>query len=206
MKVETRTAHADVSNYFMGGVDALDVRSFQEVWYTNTYPGIDVRYYPAEDGALEYDVICKPGSDPKQVAIEFEGIERITVGVKGELILHTSLGDMAYPAPVVYQRIKGRERPVKASYVLEGKNSLRFELGEYDRSESLVIDPIALRWATWMNTASQSDNHGHCIWVDPTDGAIYVVARVSGGTDLITPGAFDQTINGSYDMVVGKYL
>ncbi|TXI77581.1 MAG: hypothetical protein E6Q44_13365, partial [Flavobacteriales bacterium] len=206
MKIEDRSAHAEVSNYFYPGKEALDVRSFQEVWYTNTYPGVDVRYYPAQDGSLEYDIICKPGSDPKRIAIEFEGIERISLGAKGGLVVHTSIGDMAYPAPVVYQRINGRERSVKASYVLEGKNILRFDLGEYDRSAPLVIDPIALRWATWMNTASQSDNHGHCIWVDPSDGAIYVVSRVSGGTDLITPGAFDQTINGSYDMVVGKYL
>src|SRR5690606_37039440 len=52
----------------------------------------------------------------------------------------------------------------------------------------------------------QTDNHGHCIWVDPADGAIYVLSRVSTGTDQITPGAFDVTINGSYDMVVGKYM
>src|SRR5690606_33150512 len=135
----------------------------------------------------------------------FEGIDRISVNENGELVLATSLGEMTYPAPVVYQRTGGKERSVKSAYVVEGKNTLRFRLGEYDKAEPLVIDPIALRWATWMNTASQTDNHGHCIWVDQTDGAIYVVSRVSGGTDQITPGAFDVTINGSYDMVVGKY-
>ncbi|MBX2973991.1 MAG: SBBP repeat-containing protein, partial [Flavobacteriales bacterium] len=206
MKVENRTAHTGVTNYFMGGVEAMDVRSFQEVWYTNTYPGVDVRYYPAEDGTLEYDIICKPGSDPKQIAIEFEGIERIAVNTKGELVLHTSLGEMTYPAPVVYQRTNGKERSVKAAYVVDAKNILRFELGDYDKGQPLVIDPIALRWATWMNTASQADNHGHCIWVDPADGAIYVVSRTSGGTDQITPGAFSTTIAGSYDMIVGKYM
>ncbi|MCB0759579.1 MAG: hypothetical protein KDC01_14035, partial [Flavobacteriales bacterium] len=206
MKVESRNSHEGTSNYFMGDVSAMDVHSYQEVWYTNTYRGIDVRYYPAADGSLEYDIICKPGSDPKQVAIEFEGIDRISVNRKGELVITTSLGDLTYPAPVVYQRANGKETSVKASYTVEGKNTLRFALGAYDKNETLVIDPIALRWATWMNTNSGSDNHGHCIWVDPTDGAIYVVARVSNGTDQITPGAFDETTNGSYDMVVGKYL
>ncbi|MGB3525047.1 MAG: SBBP repeat-containing protein, partial [Flavobacteriales bacterium] len=206
MKVESRNSHEGISNYFMGDVSAMDVHSYQEVWYTNTYRGIDVRYYPAEDGSLEYDIICKPGSEPKQVAIEFEGIDQISVNQKGELVINTSLGEFTYPAPVVYQRVNGKESSVRAAYVVEGKNTLRFELGAYDKNETLVIDPIALRWATWMNTNSGSDNHGHCIWVDPTDGAIYVVARVSNGTDQITPGAFDETANGSYDMVVGKYL
>ncbi|HPF91724.1 MAG TPA: hypothetical protein PLL57_13775, partial [Flavobacteriales bacterium] len=206
MTVGTRKPHTDINNYFMGGTEATDVRSYEELWYKNTYPGVDVRYYPAADGTLEYDIICKPGSDPSRIAITFDGIDKLTVGEKGELVLNTSLGAMSYPAPLVYQRINGREKPVQASYVVVGRNELRFEIGSYDKSATLVIDPIALRWASWMNTASQTDNHGHCIWVDPTDGAIYVVARVSGGTDQITPGAFDTSINGSYDMVVGKYL
>ncbi|MHC5867445.1 DUF7948 domain-containing protein, partial [Streptococcus pyogenes] len=81
-------------------------------------------------------------------------------------------GELTYPAPVVYQRINGKEKAVKSSYVVKGRNELGFSLGDYDKSETLVIDPIALRWATWVNTASTGDNHGHCIWVDPTDGAI----------------------------------
>ncbi|MCB0765561.1 MAG: hypothetical protein KDB84_12685, partial [Flavobacteriales bacterium] len=47
---------------------------------------------------------------------------------------------------------------------------------------------------------------GHCIWVDPSDGAIYVVARVVGTTDQITVGAFDTSANGNLEMIVGKYL
>ncbi|MBK9175978.1 MAG: hypothetical protein IPM46_06480 [Flavobacteriales bacterium] len=79
-------------------------------------------------------------------------------------------------------------------------------MGAYDRSQPLVIDPIAMRWAAWINTNSSGDNHGHCIWVDPSDGAIYVVARVVGTTDQITPGAFDETANGALEIIVGKYL
>ncbi|MBS1945360.1 MAG: hypothetical protein JST98_09240, partial [Bacteroidetes bacterium] len=205
MKVESRTAHEGTMNYFTGDGQAGGVRSFQEVWYRNTYPGIDVRYYPAEDGTLEYDMICKPGSSPKDIAITFDGIDRIRVNQAGELLLATSLGEMSYPAPVVYQRTNGTEKRVKAAYVVEGRNTLRFSVGDYDKGQTLVIDPIALRWATWVNTASTGDNHGHCIWVDPTDGAIYVVARVVGTTDQITPGAFDVTANGNLDMIVGKY-
>ncbi|MEZ4740440.1 MAG: hypothetical protein R2818_14040 [Flavobacteriales bacterium] len=65
VKVEARGQHEEVRNYFIGDKDkhAENVRSFQEIWYTNMYDGIDVRYYPAADGSLEYDIICKPGSD-----------------------------------------------------------------------------------------------------------------------------------------------
>ncbi|HMN06973.1 MAG TPA: hypothetical protein PKD45_14745, partial [Flavobacteriales bacterium] len=206
MTVESRTAHDGITNYFLGNVAATDVRTFQEVWYRNTYRNIDVRYYPAEDGTLEYDILCRPGSDPSQVAVKFDGIDQISVNSKGELVLLTSLGELTYPAPVVYQRINGKEKAVKSAYVLKGKNVLGFSLGDYDRTQTLVIDPIALRWATWVNTNSSGDNHGHGVWVDPSDGAIYVVARVVGTTDQITPGAFDETANGNLETIVGKYL
>ncbi len=206
MRIEARDRHREVNNYFTGGKQVMDVSSSQEVWYTGVYSGIDVRYYPAADGSLEYDVVCAPNSDPKAIAIEFKGINGMRVNEKGELVLPTSLGDMTYPAPVVYQRIGGRERAVEARYTVRSGTVLGFVLGTYDRSQPLVIDPIAMRWATWVNTNSSGDNHGHAIWVDPTDHAVYVVARVVGTTDNITVGAFDVTANGNLETIVGKYL
>jgi hypothetical protein len=208
VKVEGREAHEEVRNYFVGDAKnhATDVRSFQEVWYRDVYPGIDARYYPAEDGSLEYDVVCRAGSSPDKIAIRFAGIDRLRVNEKGELILTTSLGELSYPAPYVYQRINGLETEVKSHYIVEDGNLLRFELGTYNKAEAVVIDPIAMRWATWVNTNSSGQNHGHCIWVDPSDGAIYIVARVVGTTDLITPGAFDETANGALETIVGKYF
>ncbi len=206
MRVEGRDPHDDPRNYFVGMTAALDVRTFQETWYRDVYAGIDVRYYPAADGSLEYDVICKPGSEPRAIAIEHEGIEQLRVNEKGELVMTTSLGEITLPAPIVYQMVGGRERTVEASYRVTGKNVLGFDLGSYDRSIPLVIDPIAMRWSTWVNTATAGANHGHCIWVDPSDGAIYIVARPDGTTDQITVGAFDVSANGGVDLVVGKYL
>ncbi len=206
VRTEGRDAHPEVSNYFVGERQATDVRSFQEVWYRDVYPGIDVRYYPAKDGSLEYDLIVMPGADAGRIAIAHDGIGKMRVNEHGELLIETILGELAHPAPYVYQRINGKEIAVASRYAIEGGNTLRFELGAYDKQHPLVIDPIAMRWATWINTNSSDDNHGHCIWVDPTDGAIYVVARVVGTTDQITPGAFDETANGNLEMIVGKYL
>lgn len=129
MKVESMDAHADVRNYFVGGKErhAIGVRAFQEVWYRDVYPATDVRYYPAEDGSLEYDIVCKPGSDPKRIAIELKGIDRVWVNEKGELVMSTSLGEMVHPVPYVYQRINGREAKVAAAYRIEGANVVRFD-------------------------------------------------------------------------------
>ncbi|MCB0794927.1 MAG: SBBP repeat-containing protein, partial [Flavobacteriales bacterium] len=207
MRVEAIKPHEEVSNYFIGDASthATGVPNFQEVWYRNVYPGVDVRYYPAVDGSLEYDIVCMPGSDPSAISLDLDGIDALRIDDRGSLVLNTSIGELSFPAPVVYQKVRGREKPVEARYVLDGR-SVRFDLGNYDTTLPMVIDPIALRWATWVNTNSATDNHGHCIWVDPIDGAIYVVARVTGTTDQITVGAFNENPNGALDMIIGKYL
>ena len=206
MRVEGRHAHRGTSNFFLGDRQAMDVTSYQEVWYRDVYPGIDLRYYPAEDGSLEYDLLCNAGSDPNDIALAFDGIEGLRLNAEGELVLPTLLGEVSFPAPYVYQQVRGREVEVPSTYRIDEEGRLRFTLGDHDATIPLVIDPIALRWATWVNTASTGDNHGHCIWVDPNDGAIYVVARVVGTTDQITPGAFDVTANGNLEIIIGKYL
>ncbi len=95
LKVEARGQHGEVRNYFIGDKSkhAENVRSYQEIWYTNMYKAIDVRYYPAADGSLEYDIICKPGSDPKEIALNFEGIKDMYLGADGSLHLTTSIGE-----------------------------------------------------------------------------------------------------------------
>lgn len=206
MTISGKEMHSDDANYFIGRKSFTGIKSYGEIWYNNVYPNVDARYYPSPDGTLEYDIICKPGFDKSTIAIRFEGIDLITVSENGHLILHTSIGQLEFPQPVVYQKINGVQKSISAKYVVTDKNILHFEIGDFDASQPLVIDPIALRWATWVNTASTGDNHGHCIWVDPSDGAIYMVARVQGTTDQITPGAFQQNSAGNLEMIIGKYL
>jgi hypothetical protein len=211
MNIETKGRHKDNMNIFTSGFSGTDIASYQEVWYKGVYHNVDVRYYPNENGALEYDIVCMPGFDSKEIAINFDGVQNVAINKKGELVLQTSVGSMSLPAPVAYQKINGQQKNIEVAYdIRDGK--VQFKLGKFDKDQVLIIDPIALRWATWVNTNSAAngtgtsgDNHGHCIWVDQSDNAIYIVARVDGQTDQITSGAFEVTPNGGIDLIVGKY-
>ncbi|MEI7802479.1 MAG: SprB repeat-containing protein, partial [Bacteroidota bacterium] len=204
MNITSQGMHSDKFNYFIGETQETNVSSYQEIWYNHVYDNVDVRYYPSEQGTLEYDIVCKPGFDKNKIAIQYKGIDKMYLNENGELILKTSVGDMTFPSPVAYQNINKKRVAVDAKYVLTG-NTVSFELGSFDASQPLVIDPIALRWATWITTGSANDDHGHGIWVDPNDGAIYVMARFTG-TGLITANAFQGSTNGGLDIVLGKYL
>ncbi|HKR06926.1 MAG TPA: SBBP repeat-containing protein, partial [Bacteroidia bacterium] len=205
MSIEAKQRHSDTYNYFSNGVKLSSVSNYGEIWYNNVYDNVDVRYYPSIEGMLEYDIVCKPGFNNKNISVKFDGIEKMKVLPNGHLVLQTSVGEVDFPAPIAYQKMGGVEKGVTARYVISG-NEISFKLGDYDATQPLIIDPIALRWATWVNTNSSGDNHGHCIWVDQADGAIYVVARVVGTTDQITVGAFDVSANGNLETIIGKYL
>ncbi|MFN8283149.1 MAG: Ig-like domain-containing protein [Chitinophagales bacterium] len=207
MKIEAKDKHPDYFNYFMGDNQkehGTNIYNYQEVWYKNVYDNVDVRYYPSEQGTLEYDIICKPGFDKNKIAIKFDGIDNISINEEGVLSLKTSVGDVNLPKPVVYQVVRGRRVSVDAKYVLTGNNSIRFELGNYDATLPLIIDPIALRWATWITNNSAGDNHAHGVWVDQVDGSIYTLARIIG-SGLITQNAFQNASAGNLDVVIGRY-
>ncbi len=205
MTVEGKTKHKDVFNYFIGNQSQTNINSYQEIWYNNVYDNVSVRYYPSKDGSLEYDMICKPGFNKDAISIKMDGISKVILKKDGSLVLKTSVGEMKLPTPVAYQNINGQRVPVDVHYVVTGNNIVTFNIGNFDKSKTLLIDPIALRWATWLCTNSTGANHAHCVWVDASDN-IYTVARVEGTSSAtITAGAFDVTANGTLNMIIGKY-
>ena len=207
MNITNKTQHADKMNFFIGddaSKHATDVLSYNEVWYNEVYKNTDVRYYPSAHGTLEYDIICKPGSNPKDIELMFDGIDKKYINEKGELVLETSVGDMTIATPVAYQKINGKEVTVEVKYEINQKGALTFKLGKYNSNETLIIDPIALVWATWVSNNASTNSHGHGIHVDPATGDIYVLGWYNS-TGLITVNAFQNTVANGQDIIMGRY-
>jgi hypothetical protein len=132
------------SNYFIGNNPTQwhrNVPQFARVRYAGVYPGIDLVFY-GNQGRLEYDFEIAPGADPKQVALRFQGSDNIKLNPAGDLVLPISGGEVKLEAPQVYQRVGDKNRPVSGRFALRGKDKVGFELGPYDRSRTLVIDPV----------------------------------------------------------------
>jgi len=91
------------NNYFIGHDPskwASHCRIFQGVTYKNIYPNIDVRYY-SDKGQLKYDIIVHPGGDVNQIALRYEGADKLSTK-KGQLIVGTSVGEVKELAPYSY--------------------------------------------------------------------------------------------------------
>jgi uncharacterized repeat protein (TIGR01451 family) len=133
------------SNYFVSNNPAkwhTDVPTFAKVRYSNVYPGIDLLYYGNQEGKLEHDFVLAPGADPNLIAIGLRESAKPVADQNGDLTLHTKSGDLTLRSPVVYQVTAGHREIIPATYVLASNNQIKFHLGSYDKTASLVIDPV----------------------------------------------------------------
>ena len=129
---------------------ATGVHSYNEITYKDVYQGVDVKYYTSSDGALENDIVLKPGANASQIKIQIEGIDELRMGKDGDMVLPTTVGDISIPSPVSYITDGTGKTPINIKYHLIGKNILSFDIPAYDKSKTLVIDPIVMRWATMI--------------------------------------------------------
>ena len=141
------------SNYFIGNDPAQwhrDVPQFARVRYHDVYPGIDLVYY-GNQGQLEYDFEVAPGSDPRLVALKFQGQRNLRIDAAGDLVLALRSSDVRLQTPRVYQKFGAEEHTVAGRFALRGqkKDEVGFQLGAYDRKRALIIDPV-LVYSTYL--------------------------------------------------------
>ena len=131
-------------NYYQGPDPKrwyTDIPTFARVRYAEVYPGIDVIVY-GNQRQLEYDFVVAPGADPNAIRIRIEGADALALGADGDLTIRRGDRTILQRAPIVYQEHDGRRVPVTARYVLRRGHDLAFEVGDYDRTRPLVIDPV----------------------------------------------------------------
>jgi len=152
------------SNYFIGNDPSKwrhGIPHYAQVRYEDVYPGINLVFY-GRQGQLEYDFQVSPGADPSRAELEFNGAKRVELE-DGALVIATEHGNVRLESPRVYQEMNGKRQPVDAGFVLRGSNRAGFDIGRYDRSRELIIDPT-LNFATYFG--GTGDEHASSVAVD----------------------------------------
>jgi Beta-propeller repeat/Abnormal spindle-like microcephaly-assoc'd, ASPM-SPD-2-Hydin len=195
-----------ISNYFIGNDPKkwrVNVPNYAKVLVKDVYPGIDQIFY-GKDGQLEYDFIVHPGADPRAIEIALEN-QKTKMDANGDIVVPTDSGEVRLGKPVVYQV----QEPLKAhnselitgNYVLTAHKELNFQIGKFDRSRSLVIDPTLKFLTTFGGTNGGTTGQG--IAVD-AGGNAYVAGETVSSDFPVTPGAFQGSPSGGSNGVVLK--
>jgi hypothetical protein len=189
-------------NYLTGSDPSqwhTNIATYGQVAYQGVYPGINLVYY-GNQGQLEYDFDVAPGADPSAIALSFAGADQVTVNPQGELVLHSAGGDVVQHAPFLYQDVGGVRQEVAGGYVLTGPGQVHFQVGAYDTSRALVIDPV-LSYGTYLGGA-----RGDLATAVAADGSgsAYVTGTTNSTDFPTTAGAFKTTRQGAQDAFVTK--
>ena len=159
-------------NYFSGNDPSqwrTEVPTFARVRYNHVYPGIDIVYY-GNQRQLEYDFVVAPGGDAQTIKLQFAGADKVEVNSEGELLL--GLGDsiVRQPRPFIYQEVASVRREVAGGYAVSEDGSVGFQIGTYDASLPLVIDPTIV-YSTYLG--GNAGDQGLAIAID-SSGNTYV--------------------------------
>ncbi|MEP6702437.1 MAG: SBBP repeat-containing protein, partial [Betaproteobacteria bacterium] len=193
------------SHYFRGtdsGPPAprvLDVPHFAKVRVAGLYPGIDAVYH-AHGRDLEFDLVVAPGADPRRIRMRFDGIDSATFDRSGDLQLRSGDERVRQQRPNIYQEIDGRRVQVIGRYVSLGRHRFGLRLGRFDRTRSLVIDPI-LSYSTALG--GKASDAATAIAVDSAGNAY--IAGWTTSSNFPSVNAYDSRLgNGDKDVFVAK--
>ncbi|HET9177352.1 MAG TPA: SBBP repeat-containing protein [Terriglobia bacterium] len=166
------------ANYLVGRDSSkwrTGIPTYGKVMESGVYPGINLVYY-GRQRQLEYDFAVAPGADAAAIRLQIDGARKLRLDSAGNLVLTVPGGELSFLKPVAYQQAAGQRRPVKAGYVIDGQGGVGFRVGQYDRAQPLVIDPI-LAYSTYLGGSS-------------IDGANAIAVLSSDGTAFVTGGTF----------------
>src|SRR5947209_1276856 len=190
------------ANYFIGNDPKMwrtNVPMYAKVKVQGVYPGVDLVYY-GNQRKLEYDFIVAPGADPGSITMVVEGAERPSLNGQGDLVLAIEDREVRFQKPVVYQEVDGVRREISGSYKLKSAHQVGFQVGAYDGSLPLIIDP-ALSYSTYLGGSGTDQGLG--IAVD-SGGYAYVTGFTISTNFPTTPGAFQTTSGGGFHAFVTK--
>lgn len=175
---------------------------YKGILYEEFYEGIDLKIYSVDEN-LKYDYVVAPYADPSQIVVRYEGAESISLE-NGNLYLKTTLGDLIEKRPIAWQFIDGKKVEVNVAYDLDSDLvTFCFPQG-YDPCYELIVDPLLI-FSTY--SGSTADNWGSTA-TPGEHGNLYsagVTSQNLGGDFPATPGSFQLSNGGDYDIGILKY-
>lgn len=190
------------TNYFFGDLQWTNIPTYEEVWFYDLYPNIDLRFYISSEG-LKYEFIVRPGANPDLIALQVSLnikliIEDQTVSFKNPRTDEIFFQD-------TYLRVYQEDGSIiEAQFVPKNDllNCYGFHIASYDSSQVLTVDPLILSFSTYLG--GNGYEYGNDIAVDAFNSS-YIVGETNSLIFPVTPNALNETYNGDFDIFISKF-
>lgn len=186
------------TNYLINNKSQINIENFTKIKYESIYKGIDIIYYGNEK-QLEYDFIVAPNANPNLIKLAFSEATNLIINQQGDLIINVN-GQIIYQKkPDIYQYINGNKKSIKGNYKLSESNQISFQIGDYDSTKALVIDPV-IGYSTFLG--GTDNDFSNAIAVD-TEGNTYLVGHTAS-TNFPVSNFQQQNNKGKNDLFITK--
>ena len=217
-KTEQRPGY---TNFFLAHIPdgVVNNKSYSRVVSNEIYSNIDLQYYSNKDG-LKYYFIVKPGGDPDDIVLKFDGATAINVTTTGGLEIVTSIGTLDFEPPHAYRvnpagNIVPMPWQAKFEAIPASTNEVKFKTHPYDpimplfiqvdRGHSQPPQPQSIANLEW-STFYGGNNSEIFNKVHTTSNGNVFVSGDSKATDFpVTPGVFQGNLSANNDVVVIKF-
>ncbi len=183
-------------HFFQGGAGARvsGARSFQQLRWPLVFPGIDVVLKVGEKGS-EFELFVRPGADLDRWVLECDGEAPLKIDSEGTLRIAMPGGALTYSRPRAFESgVGAEEREIPCEFELRGSRRFGLRAPQADPGLGLRIDP-GLEWSTFLGGSETDRAYGAA--VHRSSGDVFVVGRTLSTNFPATPGAFDESYNGT---------
>ncbi|MBS1536790.1 MAG: choice-of-anchor D domain-containing protein [Bacteroidetes bacterium] len=187
---------AEYTNYYLAHCPQgiTHVPTFGKLVVHDLYPNIDVVWQTTERG-LKNEFIVRPGGDYHQIAMRYKGAR---VEQNSTLITAiTPFGSLQDESPISFQNGSEVE-----THFQQTEGTYGFSVGEYDKTQTLIIDPMVV-WGVYQNEVL-SDFGILGMKVDG-GGNVIIAGSAPTSTFPTTPGVIQQTYGGGNDCYLAKF-
>ncbi len=143
-------------SYFTGGRSEwrTGLKTYSSIIYRDLWPGIDL-VYSGTATQVKHEFIVRPGGDPRDIKLAWRGASSVQLANEGQLEIATPVSSFTDDKPYSYQEQDGKRAEVKTAYQLEpveeeGVQVYGFAVSEYDRDQTLVIDPMMIIYCGYI--------------------------------------------------------
>jgi hypothetical protein len=197
---------ADVSNVFNEHGSFTGIHNYHKITYKDIYPGIDLEFVARQgkDKPVEYNFIIHAGADASQIRMKYNSGSEISLK-NNKVEMHLAFGTLQENIPASYIQQDGRSLAVRYKALDEASNLYAFNVPDYDKSKTLVIDPTpTLQWATYYGGVGNDVVTSSDMDIDAA-GNIYVTGGTVSASDIATTGTHQNTLSGGQDAFLLKF-